>query len=368
LTPSAVVDYVPEEGAKITAGYRRSGKDELIRKSAMNVTHDGGYARVGDVFHPLKAARSKVAAEWLEDETTSVDLAHVPEFFSRDLVLLKSELSAVLTDRAQRVQILSTPLKPRVTVDQDEPGWVDFSVDYKAGRFVLPEDIIKKTLKDGKTHVQIDAYRFVKADRRILDQTNEKIKKLGAVPRSGRYRLPITRFSSLEEFIDQIGGARVLSKAYEAFLAKLSGFKPNENFKLSKRAEQALLDAGFVLRPYQRAGIHWLNWLRENHLHGILADDMGLGKTVQTICAVNIAHEKQEADRPSLIVCPRSVVPFWVREVRRCVPDIEIAAYGGARRDKTIWEQAGKRWLVTTYETLARDIDLVAHVPFYFLV
>lgn len=368
LTPSAVVDYDPDEGAKITAGYRRAGAGELIRKTELNVSHDGGYARFGDVFHPLKPARSQASDQWIEDETTSVDLAHVPEFFSRDLVLLKSELSAVLTDRAQRVQILSTPLKPRVTVDQDEPGWLDFSVDYKAGRFVLPEDVIKKTLKDGRTHVQVDAYRFVKADRGVLDQTNARIKKLGAAPRGNGYRLPITRFSSLEEFIDQIGGARVLSKAYETFLAKLSGFKPNEKFQLSKSAEQSLLNAGFVLRPYQRAGIHWLNWLRENHLHGILADDMGLGKTVQTICAVNIAHEKQEADRPSLIVCPRSVVPFWVREVRRCVPNIEIAAYGGARRDKSIWEQAGKRWLVTTYETLARDIDLVAHVPFYFLV
>jgi len=69
-----------------------------------------------------------------------------------------------------------------------------------------------------------------------------------------------------------------------------------------------------------------------------------------------------------LIVCPRSVVPFWVREVRRCVPDIEIFAYGGARRDKTIWEHAGKCWVVTTYETLARDIELVSRIPFYFLV
>jgi SNF2 family DNA or RNA helicase len=368
LEPSAVVDYNPAEGTTITAGYRRSADDHVVRKSELDLTHDGGYARFGDVFHPLKKTKSDKGAKWIEEETTTIDLDHVPEFFSRDLVLLKSELSAVLTDQAQRVQIISAPLKPRVTVEQDEPGWLDFVVDYKAGRYVLPEDTIKRTLKDGKTHVRVNEYRFIKADQGALDRTQAEIKKLGAVSRAKRYRLPITRFSSLEEFIDRIGGARVLSKAYEDFLAKLSGFKPNEDFRLSDTAEKNLLDAGFALRPYQRAGIHWLNWLRENHLHGVLADDMGLGKTVQTICAVNIAHEKQEADRPSLIVCPRSVVPFWVREVRRCVPDINISAYGGSRRDKTIWENGGKRWIVTTYETLARDIDLVAKVPFYFLV
>ena len=368
LKPAAVIDYEPEVGARVTAGYQRSGDDHLVRKSELDLTHDGGYARFGDTFHPVKAARSGVAEQWIEQETTPVDLAGVPEFFSRDLVLLKSEMSAVLTDRAQRVQIISTPMKPRVTVDQDEPGWLDFSVDYKVGRYVVPEDTIKKTLKEDRSHVKVNDYRFVKVDRGVLDRTHTQMKKLGAVPRNKHYRLPITRFSSLEEFIDQIGGTRVLSKAYETFLAKLSGFKPNESFRLSDAAEAALLKAGFALRPYQRAGIHWLNWLRENHLHGILADDMGLGKTVQTICAVNIAHEKQEADRPSLIVCPRSVVPFWVREVRRCVPDIDISAYSGPRRDKSVWQHAGKIWFVTTYETLARDIDLVADVPFYFLV
>lgn len=368
LLPGADIDFLPDRGVILTAGYRTSKGAPLVRKRALNRTHDGQYTRLDDVYHPLKAATSKIVDKWIDDETTVVDLNHVPEFFSRDLVLLKSEMSAVLTDRAQRVQVISAPLKPRVTVEQDEPGWLDFSVDYTAGRFVLPENVVKQSVKEGKSHVRIDDYRFAKVDRNALERTVTQIKKLGAVALDKSYRLPITRFSSLEEFIDQIGGTRVLSKAYESFLSRLSGFVPNEKFRLSNAAEAALIKAGFVLRPYQRAGIHWLNWLRENHLHGLLADDMGLGKTVQTICAVHIAHENQEADRPSLIVCPRSVVPFWVREVRRCVPDIEIAAYSGARRDKTVWERAGKCWLVTTYETLARDIELIARVPFYFLV
>jgi len=129
-----------------------------------------------------------------------------------------------------------------------------------------------------------------------------------------------------------------------------------------------LRNAGFVLRPYQRAGIHWLNWLLGNHLHGILADDMGLGKTVQAICVANAAYEKQNIDRPSLIVCPKSVVPFWVREVRRCAPRIKIFSYGGPDRDQTIWQRAGRYWFVTTYETLARDITEIEETPFYFVI
>jgi hypothetical protein len=38
-----------------------------------------------------------------------------------------------------------------------------------------------------------------------------------------------------------------------------------------------------TLRPYQQAGVAWLQGLRESGAGGVLADDMGLGKTLQTI-------------------------------------------------------------------------------------
>jgi len=368
LEPFATVDYDPSEGAQITAGFKRDSDDEIISKSNLKLTRDGGYARFGNMFYPLKGTASEKVTTWLEKGNSMISLADVPEFFMRDLVLIKSELSAVLADRAQRVRVITTALKPRITVQKNEPGWLDFVVDYEAGGFVVPENVVNQARIDGRSHVQYDEYKFIELDQNVVDNIDKEIQNLGAIPLADRYRVPITKFSSLEEFIDRIGGVRVLSEEYEQFLAQLTGFQPDENFTLSDSAERDLRNAGFKLRPYQRAGIHWLNWLRENHLHGILADDMGLGKTVQTISMLNIAHEEQDVDRPSLIICPKSVVPFWVREVRRCVPKIQIFAYGGPRRDKTIWNRAGECWFVSTYETVARDIDAISKVPFYFLV
>ena len=42
-------------------------------------------------------------------------------------------------------------------------------------------------------------------------------------------------------------------------------------------------DLETVLRPYQKQGVAWLGFLRENGFGGILADEMGLGKTLQTL-------------------------------------------------------------------------------------
>jgi SNF2 family DNA or RNA helicase len=367
LQPLAIVDYDPLEGIHVCAGYKRDGADRLLRRCELNLTRDGGYARSGNTFHPVGTISDRVS-RWLEAEKRTIPLAGVPEFFVRDLVLLRSDLSAVLTDQAQRVRIVSAPLKPRVSVQRNEPGWLDFVVEYESGGYILPEDAVRTAVERGTSHARLDDFTFVAVDHEAFKHTEAELKVLGAVPLADHYRLPITMFSSLEEFIDRIGGSRVLSEEYATFLSELTGFEPDESFALSPQAEENLKRAGLALRPYQRAGIHWLNWLRENHLHGILADDMGLGKTVQAICAVNIAHERQEVDRPSLIVCPRSVVPFWVREVRKWVPNIRILAYGGPARDRSVWRRAGKCWFVTTYETLSRDIDVISETPFYYAI
>ena len=58
-------------------------------------------------------------------------------------------------------------------------------------------------------------------------------------------------------------------------------------------------DLESVLRPYQKQGMAWLQFLRENGFGGILADEMGLGKTLQTLAFlrfVRAAATRRRAD------------------------------------------------------------------------
>src|SRR5439155_17588112 len=50
-----------------------------------------------------------------------------------------------------------------------------------------------------------------------------------------------------------------------------------------------------VLRPYQKQGVAWLQFLRENGFGGILADEMGLGKTLQTLAFLQTCCSRREA-------------------------------------------------------------------------
>lgn len=61
------------------------------------------------------------------------------------------------------------------------------------------------------------------------------------------------------------------------------------------------------LRPYQRLGVDWLLTAET----GLLGDEMGAGKTAQVVSALEAAPEKG----PFLIVCPKSVLWTWQREI-----------------------------------------------------
>jgi len=112
------------------------------------------------------------------------------------------------------------------------------------------------------------------------------------------------------------------------------------------------------LRHYQNAGLAWLAFLRQWGLGGCLADDMGLGKTLQTIALLLHARERANgAARPTLVVCPTSVVNNWERELARFAPSLRVYAHHGAARKKNdlAARAAESDVVLSSYPLLQRD-------------
>ncbi len=122
------------------------------------------------------------------------------------------------------------------------------------------------------------------------------------------------------------------------------------------------------LRPYQRQGLAWLQFLREFGFGGILADDMGLGKTVQTLAHLLVEQEAGRLDRPVLIVAPTSTLPNWRAEAARFAPSLKVLVLRGADRHAHFDEIETHDLILTSFPLLARDREELAKHEFHLVV
>jgi superfamily II DNA or RNA helicase len=121
------------------------------------------------------------------------------------------------------------------------------------------------------------------------------------------------------------------------------------------------------LRSYQREGFAWLQFLREQGLHGILADDMGLGKTLQTLAHLAAEAEKNPG-RPTLVVAPTSVVANWAAEAQRFTPHLKVLVLLGKERSQDFQNIRSADLVITSYPLMAKDFKELEPIAWHGVV
>ncbi len=229
------------------------------------------------------------------------------------------------------------------------------------GRFNdLPSaaDAIVALMLPGERRLPIAAGRL----RFILDTLNE-LGEAGAVDQR-RLNLPRARAAVLIELENELAAGKRMwpgSGAVRELAEKLSRF-------VGMPATPVPLALNAQLRPYQVEGLSWLRFLGESGLSGILADDMGLGKTVQTLAYLVGEQQAGRSQFPSLVVCPKSVLPNWAAEAARFAPSLRQLTLAGPDRKKHRKSVDQADLVLTTYPVLARDAELLAAQPWNIVV
>ena len=127
---------------------------------------------------------------------------------------------------------------------------------------------------------------------------------------------------------------------------------------------KSLLNA--ELYDYQKSGAAFVDSMVDKGIGVLLADEMGLGKTIQAIYAIQSAANRES--RPIIAVVPASNLANWIREFGKFAPSLDISVHAGPLRAGAARYLVYGDVLLTTYQTLLRDVSFLAEVNWSLVV
>ena len=290
-------------------------------------------------------------------------------------------------ERLVRFRVTRSPLRTRARV-RTGIDWLDLDVVLETPEGAAGIDALLEALARGSRYVRLDTGVMARLPAAWLDRLRVLADQVPRRPRPRRPRAGQAAGGPGSGTAAGTGGPG--SSAEEPI--RLSRWAFAVAAHVLAGADQADADDGFRrlarlldgfqgipevplpqglqahLRPYQVRGYHWLAFLRDQGLHGILADDMGLGKTVQVLALLLAEKEAGRATAPSLVVVPTSLVFNWIEEARRFAPSLRVLALTGTQRAH-LYRQAGSYdLLLTTYPLVWRDAERLASRPYHYLI
>ncbi|KAL8146962.1 protein CHROMATIN REMODELING 8 [Apium graveolens] len=88
------------------------------------------------------------------------------------------------------------------------------------------------------------------------------------------------------------------------------------------------------LFDYQKVGVQWLWELHCQKVGGIIGDEMGLGKTIQVLAFLGALHSSN-LYKPSIIVCPVTLLRQWKREAQKWYPAFHVEILHDSAHDSS---------------------------------
>jgi superfamily II DNA or RNA helicase len=370
-TISMDYDFDTEDIGSIIFVSRRFGKENLGRRGNEKNYH----IKIDDqgkvCYAPIDEKKEKAVFTEFSDNSVYG--------FSRYLKCKRSgpkAISLFLENQWPKLQNSGYPIKfLRDRLDfTGENFHADFDIDFSAANDLLSFDVAcycgqdKITVADLKKYLENKEGFLKTADGRLLKITNRAELEKFILMLQSFYQKANQKFEGKLYHAMELDGTITGSEHYLA--ATSAGFKKFIAEAQSGRpVEKVKIPVGWkkVFRDYQQEGIYWLYFLRKYRFGGILADDMGLGKTLQ---ALGLIEMNKVAKKPSLVICPKTLLFNWEAEAKKFFPRLKVLTIDGS-----ISERAGKLkkiknfdLIITTYPSLKKDEKIYTKLIFNYCI
>lgn len=289
--------------------------------------------------------------------------SNVVRFFAKDYPRWQKEWEVSLEERLQHSTTKNFErLEPRFEIRPSGERWfdVEMSLGSADGEKFSAADI-QRLILSGNGTTRLKNGRIALIDTSALEEFNEVLRDCAPQQHAKGYRFSDVQAGFLDATLRQQPGWQVQAAGgWRERASRQSG--------QTKLACPPLGHLEDVLRPYQKQGVAWLGFLRENKFGGILADEMGLGKTLQTLAFFHSCHTNKKLSGPVLIVCPTSLVFNWLAEAKKFTPTLKVIALHGTGRHSRFEDIAKSDLVITSYALIRRDAEKYREMEFDTLV
>ncbi|MEJ0090486.1 MAG: SNF2-related protein [Limisphaerales bacterium] len=283
----------------------------------------------------------------------------VLNFLAREFPKLQREWNVTLDEQLENRTLKNIErVEPQFQITSSGVQWFDLGVVFtSSGGETFSQADIQRLILSGQNHTRLKNGKMAVIDSGAVEELQEVLLDCAPQQNASGYRISSKQAGFLEATLRQHGDWKIQAPtAWRDRAAKQSGE--------AKLECPPLGDLENVLRPYQKQGVAWLQFLRENGFGGILADEMGLGKTLQTLAFLRFVRQAKTGIAPMLIICPTSLVFNWAAEVKKFTPELKILALHGPDRHERFAEIAASDIVVTSYALIRRDAEKYRELEF----
>ncbi|MCK4259619.1 MAG: SNF2 helicase associated domain-containing protein [Halanaerobiales bacterium] len=345
---------------------------EVIGSKTLDILNDNLYQRSESssyIWHGIDREIIKQYIDFLEENNFLVsrdcfiikDQEDIQNFLTSGFLHMPEDWEVSTTERFDQLEVILIELEPIVEISTEGSiDWFDFRVTYNLGGKTYTHQELQKKLKknnQGESYIQIGNQYYVLYNdekSRLIEENLHLAKKERKNYQSHFYNLLFYQNIFNKNGI-HVKGDRIYNELREDLT--------NQNLIQDQELPDEIQN---VLRDYQKTGYNWLRFLHKYRFSGILADDMGLGKTVQVLTLIKGIN----SDKPSLVICPRTLLYNWGEEIEKFFPSLKyIIYYGNPAERKRLQEQIDDYdIIITTYSIIGRDIDFLTKKSFVYCI
>lgn len=336
-------------------------------------------------FNPIKNVNLEITRNAIQENEvldTFVQTGFMLDSANARLVLANDEkiynfLSKEIEDYMKKFEVLVTEdfkkkdikkIKIKSIGVKIENNLLDINLeDFKFNIYEI-KDIINKyklrkkfyRLKDG-TYISLEKNSSLD----FLENLTDNIEIEDENVEENSIKLPIYRALYLEKIFKNMPNTNIQkNEYYKNMISQIEDRQIDLSTKIPPKLNAEL-------RTYQKIGYKWLRTLEQYKMGGILADDMGLGKTIQLLAVILSYVQKNKGNvKPSIIICPSSLALNWYNEIQKFTPTLKALVISDdyLERKRKIEEICKYQVIITSYDSLKRDIDLYENYCFKYVV